>query len=560
MRAKNPKFVLMQVFGTIIADLFLVIAPMLPSFSGTMPRLLIEPAAIGIGLGLASSVLFFPRSTSSTVLHGVVGLVKLSKTSVDFTASSFSKESDDSTLGNLMKSKAQIIAASKAMEPAMGFLPLDFSIGRWNAQDIEGLRQPVRNLVIASLSLLEFHIDRVKTNLKIGRLQSSSEEKYEVSEKGLRETGTRQMAESLEFVKALHTPESKIARSGTVKALQECSTDILIASQDAATTVADCIHMVNSNRWFPRRFRDQEEKILEKGPTMLEGLRAARSSFAIETTERLIQTHADVFGEDGKLKPQDSLPSHSLRGITMGMIYEERVLAVADALIRILAHTLTLLQERRKTQLWFPTSIRYATAWVFRRTAAAPIAERSTGEETAGDPDDNSAHPADDAQQLLRISRGYGARKRNGLARLFLATYHWFTNAEGLFALRMVIVTIAVAIPSVIPTSAGFYYREKGIWALIMSQTTMLVYMADFMFSVVCRTVGTVIGGVLGLVAWYIGSGHGPGNPYGLAAITGAVIVVLMWGRLFFPPALLQAMMMCTATFVLVIGYSYGDS
>ena len=197
---------------------------------------------------------------------------------------------------------------------------------------------------------------------------------------------------------------------------------------------------------------------------------------------------------------------------------------------------------------------------MFRRTAAAPIAERSTGEETAGDPDDNSAHPTDDAQQLLRISRGYGARKRNGLARLFLATYHWFTNAEGLFALRMVIVTIAVAIPSVIPTSAGFYYREKGIWALIMSQTTMLVYMADFMFSVVCRTVGTVIGGVLGLVAWYIGSGHGPGNPYGLAAITGAVIVVLMWGRLFFPPALLQAMMMCTATFVLVIGYSYGDS
>lgn len=550
----------MQVFGTIIADLFLVIAPMLPSFSGTVPKLLIEPAAIGVGLGLASSVLFFPRSTSSTVLHGVEGLVKLSKKSVDFTASSFSKESDDSTLGDLTKTKAQTIAAYKAAEPAMGFLPLDFSIGRWNAQDIESLRQPVRNLIIASLSLLEFHIDRVNRNLKIGRLQSSSEEKHEISEKGLREAGKRQMAESLNFVKALHSPESKNSRSGTVKALQECSTDILLACQDAATTVADCIHLVNRNRWFPRRSRDQEEKILEKGPTMLEELRAARSSFAIETTERLIQTHADVFDGDGMLKPRDSLVNHPLQGITMGMIYEEHVLAVADALIRVLAHTLTLLRERRKTRLWFPTSIRYATAWVFRRTAAAPIAERSAGEETASDPDDNPAPPADDAQQLLRISRGYGARKRNGLARLFLAAYHWFISAEGLFALRMVIVTIAVAIPSVIPTSAGFYYREKGIWALIMSQTTMLVYMADFTFSVACRTVGTVIGGVLGLVAWYIGSGHGPGNPYGLAAITGAVVVVLMWGRLFFPPALLQATMMCTATFVLVIGYSYGDS
>lgn len=560
MRAKNPKFVLLQIFGTIIADLFLVIAPMLPSFSGTMPKLLIEPAAIGVGLGLASSILFFPQSTSSTVLHGVVGLTRLSKKSVDFTASSFSKESDEATLGDLMKSKIQLITASKAMEPAMGFLPLDFSIGRWNAQDVESLRQPIRNMVIASISLIDFHIERVKTNLKVGRLQSASEEKHEIPDKGLRETGRRQMAESLEFVEALHTPESKSSRSETVKALEECSSDILLACQDAATTIADCIHMVNSNRWFPRRSREREQNLLEKAPAMLEGLQAARSSFANETTERLIQTHASIFDEEGKLKLQDSLANHGLRGISMGMIYEERVLAVADGLIRVLEHTLTLLRKRRNTRVWFPTSIRYATAWVFRRSAAAPIAERPTGEETVDDPDDSPAPAADDAQQLLRISRGYGARKRNGLARLFLAAYHWFINAEGLFALRMVIVTIAVAIPAVIPTSAGFYYREKGIWALIMSQTTMLVYMADFMFSVVCRTVGTVIGGVLGLVAWYIGSGHGPGNPYGLAAITGAIIVVLMWGRLFFPPALLQAMMMCTATFVLVVGYSYGDS
>ena len=93
-----------------------------------------------------------------------------------------------------------------------------------------------------------------------------------------------------------------------------------------------------------------------------------------------------------------------------------------------------------------------------------------------------------------------------------------------------------------------------------MAQTTMLVYMADFTFSVVCRTIGTVIGGVLGLVAWYIGSGHGPGNPYGLAAITAAVIVIMMWARLFFSPALLQATIMSSATFVLTIGYSYDDT
>lgn len=544
----------MQIFGTIIADLFLVIAPSLPSFSGTMPKTLIEPAAIGIGLGLASSILFFPQSTSSTVLHGMEGIIKLSKRPVDFTASSLSKESDEPTLHDLTKTKRQIIATYKAMEPAIGFLPLDFSIGRWNAQDIQSLQKPVRNLLIATLSLLEFHIARVGGHIKLEQLRSSPEEKHEFAEKGFQGIGKRQLAESMEFTEALKSPESESSRSATVAALQESSADILPACQDALKMTAECIHLVNCNRWFPGRSRGHNENILDQGPAVLEALRVARSSFATDTTERLIQTHADVFDEENKLKPLDTLVGHSMRGITMGMIYEERVLVVTDALIRLLTHTLTLLRERRKTKPWFPTSIRYAAAWVFRRTAAAPIAEQS-----AGDPDESPVS-TDEAQQLLRISRGYRARQRSGLAKLFLGVYHWFISAEGLFALRMVIVTIALGIPAVIPTSAGFYYREKGIWALIMGQTTMLVYMADFVFSVVCRTFGTVVGGVLGLVAWYIGSGHGTGNPYGLAAITGAVVMVMMWGRLFFSPALLQAVMMSTATFVLTIGYSYDDT
>jgi hypothetical protein len=124
----------------------------------------------------------------------------------------------------------------------------------------------------------------------------------------------------------------------------------------------------------------------------------------------------------------------------------------------------------------------------------------------------------------------------------------------------MVAVTIALGIPAVIPSSAGFYFREKGLWGLIMGQTTMLIYMADFTFSAISRAIGTVVGGILGLLAWYIGSGNGPGNPYGLAAIMALVTVVLMWGRLFAPPALLQACMMGGATCILVVGYSYDDT
>src|SRR5699024_4357556 len=163
--------------------------------------------------------------------------------------------------------------------------------------------------------------------------------------------------------------------SETVRTLRESSSEILPACQNAATTAMECIHSVNSNRWFPRRSREKSQKLLEEGPRILESLRAARTTFAANTTDQLIQIHGDIWDADGNLKPVDTLVVHSVGGIMVGMVFEEHILAVADALDRLLEHTLTLLRERPQTQLWFPTSIRYAAAWVFRRTAVAPIPE-----------------------------------------------------------------------------------------------------------------------------------------------------------------------------------------
>jgi hypothetical protein len=93
-----------------------------------------------------------------------------------------------------------------------------------------------------------------------------------------------------------------------------------------------------------------------------------------------------------------------------------------------------------------------------------------------------------------------------------------------------------------------------------MGQTLLLVYMPDLIFSIISGTIGTVVGGVLGLVAWYIGSGDGPGNPYGLAAIMAVTLVIIMWGRLFFPPAIQKAVIMSGSTCLLVIRYSFADT
>jgi hypothetical protein len=70
---------------------------------------------------------------------------------------------------------------------------------------------------------------------------------------------------------------------------------------------------------------------------------------------------------------------------------------------------------------------------------------------------------AKESQRRLRISYRYRVKRRSGLARFIITTQEWLFNPDGLYTLRMVVLIVALAIPVVIPSSAGFYYREKGI-------------------------------------------------------------------------------------------------
>ena len=50
MRAKAPKLGLLAVFAIVIGDLYLVNAPAIPTFNGTIPLSLIKPAAVAAGV------------------------------------------------------------------------------------------------------------------------------------------------------------------------------------------------------------------------------------------------------------------------------------------------------------------------------------------------------------------------------------------------------------------------------------------------------------------------------------------------------------------------------
>ena len=557
LRVWNQKFALAEIFGIIIMDLFLLFGPTSPFWDWRIAVVLVEPGAIGIGLGFACCLLFFPQSTAFAVLDRMEKLVRMGQTPLKTTRDRLASQPTE--LAQMKSAKAKSIELFKSMQPMMAFLPLDISRGRWGVDDVRGLLPPIRQAMLAQIALLDFHIARQRTEERIREMkdQSNPEKGAKDPKNPPHEIGHRQLREGMDMMHALHAPEMGDIRSNTVEALRVSTTEVLQVCSEATDAIADCIRIVNTRRWLRRHPSEKFERVVGQGEEILDRLRSARKTCVSETTERLIESHRDLFDGGGNLKSPELQGPYALRALVLGMVIEERILGTATGIENLLAHVLQLSKTRTKHRIWYPCGIRYAISWLVNGRQRAPL----SGSIGTGDDPDALEEQIKEAHRQLRISRGLGATRRQGmLSRIIRRTWHWLTNAGGMYAIRMVVVTIATAIPASLPATAGFFYREKGIWGTITAQIGVVIYMADFTFSVISRTIGTIIGGVMGMVAWYIGSGHGPGNAYGMAAITGVMTLVLVWWRLFLPAALLPCAVMSGVTYVLVVGFSYDDA
>ena len=564
LRCSNPKFTITQIFGTIIMDLFLLFGPVLPSFDGSLGSILAKPGAVGAGLGVACSLIIFPQSTSFLVLHKMAKLIRMVDTSLQATQKRLANEPID--LAELQTTKGKLIATSKAADPDVMFLPLDFSRGRWNADDVKTIHGLVRDAVVASLTMIEFHINILTAQLKADEMESlrvaQNDDEPKGNEPKTHMAGRHQMQRSLDVLDALRAPEREHVRARTLATLKETTSQLLATCLECTELSAQGIHTVNASRWIHRASRETLDGLSRDMADKLADLQSIKATTITTTTEGILERFADIFNEDGSLRDEESASPASLRGIILSMVAEERILSTATALEKLLEKILELSETRTSNRIWIPSRLKYALSWVLNGKLSVPISGTTT--DAATNPDsvaDNATveEQAVEARRRLRGSRAYYGRsaQRSPLNRAIVASFRWLFNPSGMYALRMVVVTIATAIPAAIPHSAGFFFREKGIWAVITAQTSLLVYMADLIFSVASRGIGTVIGGLMGTLAWYIGSGSGSGNPYGLAAILAVMVFILVWWRLFLPPAFVMAAILTCATFVLVIGFSY---
>jgi hypothetical protein len=142
--SRCPKFALLRMFAIVVSDIFLTIGPLIPSFSGTIPSILIKPAATAVGIGIFYNVLFFRESTSYAGLETMEVAVAPMKGFLNACKLSFEDSSAIFDLVQLRKTKGGIIGAHKGLV----FLALDLSRSRWNTGDVYSLHKPLRQLVI----------------------------------------------------------------------------------------------------------------------------------------------------------------------------------------------------------------------------------------------------------------------------------------------------------------------------------------------------------------------------------------------------------------------------
>lgn len=557
-------------FGTIVMDVFLTTGPLLPSFSGTIAQVLVKPAATAVAVGVACNVLFFPESTSHVLLTDIKVVLGSMPGFIDACRLSFDNNARPMSSVRLQQAKASAIMKYKSLEAPYAFIPLDVSFGRWNAEDILLLRKPLRNVFVTWASLLESQITRSQSRAlhqqfeeheaSLGRGEEKRETKPQI--------GRHQLAQQLDFVRLFRHGETKDLIFQSLAALRETSDPILLSCKASIEAIIESLAMANGPSFYSRPSPEAWASAHHRHSDALEKLRMEYKEFISNTPSRLLDPHAHFFDESGLLNPPPNSGIAPLRGVLFGLIFQERILSFARATEQLLAQTIAVEEKRTQARLWFPTGLRHLFSWAFGNEPAPQVTTVSREVEEArsdSKPKRPRRHPTkgqsqDDrgttANQLKSIHL-HRSKERSNASRFILALLNWISNTEGMFALRIVVVTIALAIPAAIPSSAGFYYREKGLWGLIMGQLALVPYTADFVWSLLLRFVGTIVGGVVGMVAWYIAAGDGTANPYGLAVVMVPIIVVLMFGRLYAPPAFTPAFMLTGATTYLAMAYSW---
>ncbi|KAI0635211.1 hypothetical protein C8Q77DRAFT_1106698 [Trametes polyzona] len=551
IRAYAPKLTIMSVFGTIAIDIFCSFGPLFPFAQYTLLNSLLTSVACYVGIALVFITFVFPESLNHSYLSSAGELIEKFRGILIMQDEVLKTDPHDIMPGSPLATKTIMarVGMIQQLQQLMSqkqFLNLEFSWGRWNGDDIKDMLEPMQAVATRLGALNGFA-------KMMAHPMSLADHKHDETE-SVSDTSTSATAVDDTFLlrqfrerNLAAEQEHNVRLIDVLPSVREATADLRAAAVDALSALQGLILAVNTNRY--KRGHALQDARLASLDKALAVLRAAMDDFKAERRLVLLQPYQAVF-EKLDAGAVNRIP---LRALYQSFVFAANLSTVCNGILMLAEHVSETAAKRTHARLWAPKGLR-AIGKLLRSGRGA--GEGAVGEDPQ--PDD----PVE-TEEKREYKLDPDSRPPENILQRVASTFHslfkWTKTPEALFAFRYVVVTIALWIPSVVKSSAHFAYAQRSVWALIMAQTTLNIYASDQVFNYAMRLGGTFVGAVLGMVCWYIGAGHGTGNPYGLAAIVSVFLFPHVFMRIFAPPQYLVGVLMSGATFVLVVGYSWID-
>ncbi|KAI0089790.1 hypothetical protein BDY19DRAFT_888753 [Irpex rosettiformis] len=344
-----------------------------------------------------------------------------------------------------------------------------------------------------------------------------------------------------------------------IKLLSEACDGLLEESQKGLQQVNLWLAGVREGKWESRARADARRKerldCLENAKNDLD---AEIKRFRTENRHRVLDPYRIAFdpkhSESGFGAPPHKHLFHCYT-------YEYHILQLAMYISGALGEITDLEKERKRAKLWIPTFAATFLFWWDRWNGSSDM-DRSDDE----DPDVVQYMDPEESNDP-----DLGETKRRDPdalppANLFELVMFWlykaFAGLRGgnfVFAVKAGLLTVALSLPYHFKSSATFALATLTVVYSFIGQLTIARFRGDTTFGLVARIIATFFGGLLGTVLWYISSGNGKGNAYGLAAVCAVSFPFIFFGRLYWPvPPVSNLIFFVTA--IVVLGFSWQDT
>ncbi|KAK0199602.1 hypothetical protein DFS33DRAFT_1267811 [Desarmillaria ectypa] len=563
-RAYAPTLVFLSIFGTIAMDIFATYGPLFPSAHYNLMNSMAISVSCYMAIAILTTIFIFPESMNHSLINDILEQLDRLKEIVETqdevlrTPPEHLISEHSPLIKETKAARATVVLSQQQLMATSRFVHLEFSHGRWNGDDVLDLLEPLLTLVTRVAGLQSFSQLICMSQHLFERLRSDSTTTIPDTSDGYL---LRRFHERNETIEAEH----KVRVSEVLPIIDRSTGPLRQTVSNGIEVIKRSLNHVNQNRWSRNADMDAQTRMeLDKA---IEGLQSSLDEFKRTNRLALINPFIPILNNPELTEGSQTVP---LRSLYVSYVFATTMINVAEATLGLMTLVSDTMEKRKANRLWAPKGLR--KLWKIL-SAKGDQANGVLGEDVSPHAIGRNASEEQEVDHRRDPDSRPPTNAFQKVMHYISAVYRWMETPEAIFAFKYIFISIALWIPCVVRSSAFFYYREKGIWALIMAQTMINLYAADQIFNLVIRLTGTFVGLVAGLLAWYLGdewmtlpfssfdtgNAKSHGNVYGSAAAVGFVLIPIVFVRLFGPYKYLQGVVLACATFALVVGYSWID-